>query len=72
MANEYVNNGTVTRQVQNFDANMSKSLFKMKKLLTVEPRTCSKNPTYVPTKRTGMENIGTRPNPIFMWMWLDH
>ena len=37
----------------------------MKKFLAVEPRTSSKNPTYVPTKRSGLDNIATRPNPVF-------
>ena len=43
----------------------AKSLFKMRKFTAVEPRTSSKNPDYKPTKRTGLDNIGTRPNPIF-------
>ena len=63
MANSFVNSKTATNQVQ--QADMSKSLFKMKKFMAVEPRTSSKNPTYKPTKREGMENIATRPNPIF-------
>ena len=63
MANQFVNSQTATRKVQ--DADAAKSLFKMKKFCAVEPRTSSKNPTYKPTKREGMEKIGTRPNPIF-------
>ena len=61
MANSFVNDKTIAKAINNTDT--AKCLFKMKKFLEVEPRTSSKNPTYVPTKRD-TTNIGMRPNPV--------
>mmetsp|Transcript_932 Transcript_932/g.1441 ORF Transcript_932/g.1441 Transcript_932/m.1441 type:complete len:80 (-) Transcript_932:107-346(-) len=63
MANSYVNSHTAKSAMRQNES--TKTLFKMKKFLQVEPRTSSKNPSYVPTKRAGMAHIATRPNPIF-------
>ena len=62
MADTFVNTNTVKKATD--DADNNKSIFKMKKFLAVEPRTSSKNATYKPTKREGMEKIGMRPNPV--------
>jgi len=61
MATSFVNDRTIAKISTAPDA--TKSLFKMKKFLDIEPRTSSKNANYVPTKRD-TSNIGMRPNPV--------
>ena len=60
MANTHVNSSTMIATLAKEE---TKSLFKMKKFMAVEPRTSSKNPAYKATRRD-MTNIATRPNPI--------
>ena len=62
LASSFVNEHTAKAVAS---AEPAPSLFKMKKFQLVEPRTSSKNPRYRPTKREGMDNIATRPNPVF-------
>lgn len=65
MADHYVNSKTLKIAVE--DPSNSKNLFKMKKFLDIEPRTCSKNPNYKATRRSNTAMlIVTRPNPVLL------